>query len=245
MIDELKFSIYVMGFIFLGTTLGGWITKYISSNLKVNNLYINVFCGGLLIGLIGFDLLPETLQYLNPIGVYAGISLGVIFMEIIDRLVHKTKHRYKEEIESFILLFIALFIHSIPTGVALGMNLQKPILNHSFLIAAIVLHHIPEGVIMMASILHSKMKLKIFWFFCFILSFAVGLNTFWGIELKIQSVKFYTLLSGAAIGTLSYVSFYEILWKHSLALPLIKVVMTTLLGVILMKMFTIFMPMIH
>jgi zinc transporter, ZIP family len=166
-------------------------------------------------------------------------------MVFIDRLVHNTKHRFKGEIGSFLLLFIALFIHSIPTGVVLGVNLKEQGLNQSLLFAAILLHHIPEGVMMMAVILSSKINIKIFLFFCLILSLAVGINTFWGLELKNQSIKFHTLLTGIAIGTLSYVTFYEILWKHSLALPRIRVVITIMLGVILIKMFMVFIPIIH
>ncbi|AND42920.1 MAG: ZIP family metal transporter [Bacillota bacterium] len=243
--SDLAVIVNVFLIIFFGTLIGGGLTWLICHTLKLNSHYINIFCSGILIGLIGFELLPETLKHLDFIGVFAGISLGVFSMIAMEGLIHKTKNRFKRDSGMFLLLFTALFLHSIPTGLAFGMNVQQQVVNPSILLAAVFLHHIPEGVILMGTLIYTEMNLFIFGVFCFILSLAVSLNALGGLEWQSPSEKFTTILNGTAIGTLSYVTIYEVLWKHSFHLSKIKVLSITLLGALLIILFFILVPIGH
>ncbi|USK41568.1 ZIP family metal transporter (plasmid) [Cytobacillus firmus] len=243
--SDVEVIVIVFLIIFFGTLFGGGLTWFFCHILKLNSHYVNIFCSGILIGLIGFELLPETLKHLDYVGVFTGISLGVFFMIAMEGLIHKTNSRFNRDSGIFLLLFAALFLHSIPTGLALGMNVQQQVVNPSVLLAAVFLHHIPEGVILMGTLIYTEMKVFIFGVFCFILSLAVSLNALGGLEWQSPSVKFTTILNGTAIGTLSYVTFYEILWKQSLYLSKIKVLSITLLGALLIILFFILVPVGH
>jgi zinc transporter, ZIP family len=135
------------------------------------------------------------------------------------------------------LLFLALLFHSIPSGIALGIDFQGEHFQDSVLLGAILIHHIPEGMVMMVSVIYSKMKVSTFWIFCLVLSLAVGINTFLGIKLDIQSIKLRTIFMGIAVGTLGYVTIFELLWKGLKSHLTLKMFMAALLGIVFLRFY--------
>lgn len=245
MAEAFEASFYIMVFIFFGTLSGGFAVTLMSKMFHKNSFYLNVFCGGILAGLLGFDLIPELMSSYRPVGIMAGISLGIFFMLIMDRFLHNSKHTQIDHSETFMLLFLALLFHSIPAGIALGINFQDDHFQDSALLGAILMHHIPEGMVMMVSVMYFKMKLKTFWMFCFLLSLAVGLNTYIGITLDFESLKLRTMFMGVAIGTLGYVTIYEILWKGFKKHLTMKMIIAALLGTIFLRIYLALTPFNH
>jgi zinc transporter, ZIP family len=60
----------------------------------------------------------------------------------------------------------------------------------------------------------------------------IGLNIFMGLNMRWDSIKWNTVMMGMTIGTMGYVTFYELLWKKSKSLPKGKVAFVVLLGMI-------------
>lgn len=82
MAEAFEISFYIMVFIFLGTLAGGAAVTVFCKGLKKNVLYLNVFCGGILAGILGFDLVPELISNYQPVGIMAGISIGIFFYDV-------------------------------------------------------------------------------------------------------------------------------------------------------------------
>jgi zinc transporter, ZIP family len=237
MAEAIETSLYIFIFIFLGTVSGGAAVTLINKVFHKDTLYLNVFCGGILAGILGFDLVPELMSIYRPIGLMAGISLGIFFMLLMDRFIHNSSDNHIEHSETLMLLFLALLFHSIPSGLALGIDFQGEHFQDSVLLGAILIHHIPEGMVMMVSVIYSKMKVSTFWIFCLVLSLAVGINTFLGITLDIQSIKLRTIFMGIAVGTLGYVTIYELLWKGLKSHLTLKMFMAALLGIVFLRFY--------
>lgn len=237
MAEVIEASLYIFIFIFFGMVSGGVAVTIISKVFHKDTLYLNVFCGGILAGIVGFDLVPELMSHYRPLGIMAGISLGILFMLLMDRFLHNSSLTIFEHPETIMLLFLALLFHSIPSGIALGIDFQAGHLHESVLLGAILIHHIPEGMVMMVSVLYSNMKLKSFWIFCFVLSLAVGVNTFLGIILDFQSIKLRTMFMGIAVGTLGYVTFYELLWKGIKRHLALKMILAAILGFLIIRFY--------
>lgn len=237
MAEAIEASFYIFFFIFLGTVSGGLAVTIINKVFHKNTLFLNVFCGGILAGILGFDLVPELMSNYRPVGVMAGISLGIFFMLLMDRFLHNSVHTKIKHPETMMLLFLALLFHSIPSGIALGIDFQGGHFQESVLLGAILIHHIPEGMVMMVSISYSNMNLKFFWISCFVLSLAVGINTFLGITLDLQSIKLRTMFMGIAVGTLGYVTFYELLWKGIKRHLALKMILAAILGILFIRFY--------
>ncbi|WP_187118937.1 ZIP family metal transporter [Bacillus marasmi] len=233
-------------YIFVGIIVGGLAVVLLTKMMKQNYLLLIVFCGGILAGLLGFELIPDLIGKYQPVGIFIGITLGFMFMLLIDRYLHQhPKIVHIEHHETFTLLFLALFIHSIPTGFALGLNFTHHHFQDPSLFGAIILHHIPEGMVMMVSVLYSKMKLKSFLIFGSLLSLAVSLNIYFGITFDVNSIQLRTIIMGIAIGSLGYVTFFEILWKGLKNHLTLKMVMSACLGLIFIKLYFVFVSFGH
>lgn len=235
MTEAIEASLYIFIIIFLGTVFGGVVVTVIIKVFHKDTFYLNVFCGGILAGILGFDLIPEFMSHYRPVGILAGISLGIYFMLLMDRFLHNSSHTDIEHPETMMLLFLALLFHSIPAGIALGIEFNGEHFQNSVFLGAILIHHIPEGMVMMVSVIYSKMKLKTFYILCLVLSLAVGVTTFLGITLDFQSIKLRTMFMGIAVGTLGYVTFYELLWKGLKKHLSLKSIFAAILGLVFIR----------
>lgn len=156
--------------------------------------------------------------------------MGVLLIIIIDTMFHGRNNISKLDSRVYLFLFLALFLHSIPTGIALGFELQNE--GNSALLNAVIIHHIPEGIILMTSVMALEKNIFTFLFLASIISLSVGAAMLIGIKTNFDSLKLHTIFTGAAIGTIGYVTIYEILWKSLRKLPKYKVVLYVLLGTI-------------
>lgn len=232
MIEEIRLSSLVTLLIFGAMFLGGSSVRLMIHFLNKNSLYLQVLCGGMLTGMFAFDLLPEVFSHFQTIGILTGISIGIFIMITMEVFLHNKSYLHQGDQETLYLLFIALIIHSIPTGVTFGISLQQGQLINFGLLAAFILHHIPEGMILMSLIPITKMKNRLFTIFCSTLSIVIGLNILMGLNMRWDSLKWNTVMMGMTIGTMGYVTFYELLWKKSKNLPKGKVAFVVLLGMI-------------
>ncbi|MFP5109048.1 ZIP family metal transporter [Neobacillus sp. C211] len=212
--------------------LGGSSIRLMILFLNKNSLYLQILCGGLLTGMFAFELLPEVFSHFQTIGIFIMITMEIFL--------HNKSHLHQGNQETLYLLFIALIIHSITTGVTFGISLQQGQLINYGLLAAFILHHIPEGMIVMSLIPITKMKNRFFTIFCSTLSIVIGMNIFMGLNMRLDSIKRNTVRMGMTIGTMGYVTFYELLWKKSKNLPKGKVAFCVVLGMVGIHIFYVF-----
>lgn len=242
MLEELKISAMIVFCIFVGMFLGGTSVRILSLFIKKNAIYLQILCGGLLMGLFAFELLPEAFNHFQMIGIFTGISLGILLMLSMEVFLHKHSQIHNVSQDTLFLLMIALIVHSIPTGIIFGISIQGGKLINEGLLAAFILHHVPEGMIIMSLIPKFKKNNSLFAIMCCILSCVIGLNILIGINMSFQSIKWNTIMMGMTIGTLGYVTIYELLWKKSKNLPKGKVALVVLLGMAGIHYFLRFLP---
>jgi zinc transporter, ZIP family len=237
MVEEIKLSSFVALLIFGGLFLGGSSIQFMFLLFKRNTMYLQILCGGLLLGLFALELLPEIFSQYQIIGIFTGSAIGILIMFLLEVFLHHNSNHHSSHQNTMYLLLIALIIHNIPTGISFGMSLKSGELINYGLLMAFILHNVPEGMIIMASIPLIKEKNKLFSIFCFTLSIVIGLNIFMGLNMRIDSIKWNTIMMGVTIGTMGYVTLYELIWKKSKNLPKGKVALIVVVGMIIMHYF--------
>lgn len=229
-------SLIIIAIMFIGMFTGGSLLRLMGFFLKAKGDYLQIFCGGLLAGLLAFDLLPEAIHHYHLIGIFSGISMGLLIMMGIEFFFHQSHLPHVQNEETVVLLLVAFFIHSIPTGVSLGISLQTGTLSNSLLMA-ILIHHIPEGLILMTAVLNKKRAFAVFILLISLVAILMGVNAYMGLTMQIESPKWNTIFLGMALGTLGYVTFYELIWKQSKLLSKGKLLFFVLLGLLVMNIF--------
>lgn len=142
----LKTTLLGLFFGTFGTTIGGIIGVTFKSTSNRFLSFILEFAAGLMMAIICFDLIPESLELTNIAITLIGIILGIFIMFICDNTIKKMNFRSKSSLlKTGIIVGIGLALHNFPEGLAIGSGFGASLKLGYSLAIAILLHDIPEG----------------------------------------------------------------------------------------------------
>lgn len=132
-----------------GTTLGGIIGVCLKTTSNKFLSFILSFASGLMLSIVCFDLIPESMVLTSILNTIVGVILGVICMMICDILVNKkfsinNSNTKNNLLKTGIIVSIGLALHNFPEGLAIGSGFEASITLGYSLALAICLHDIPE-----------------------------------------------------------------------------------------------------
>ena len=131
-----------------GTTLGGILGSLfnIKSNRKLS--FILEFAAGLMLAIICFELIPESLAISDISSSLIGILVGVAAMIVCDgKIKSMTKSKGGKQgdlLRTGIVVGIGLAVHNLPEGLAIGSGFDASTKLGFSLAIAILIHDIPE-----------------------------------------------------------------------------------------------------
>ena len=148
-----------------GTTLGGIIGVCLSGT---SNKFLSIvlsFASGLMLSIVCFDLIPESMELTSILNTVVGVICGVICMMTCDVLVNKkfsisNSDAKKNLLKTGIIVSIGLALHNFPEGLAIGSGFEASIALGYSLALAICLHDIPEGIAMGVPMKSGGMKVS-------------------------------------------------------------------------------------
>lgn len=217
----------------MGLGIGGLLSSSINRFFPKKLPYVYVICGGILIGIITFDLIPHTLIDFEFRGVLLGTLTGYIIMLLIGHFFHHEDGINVSE-RTLGFLVAAIFFHHIIMGFSYGaVTLFN---SHSFL-TAMILHQIPEGIAIMTTLLVTRIKGVTFLYIITILSVVLGVSAFLGETIKGSARTVDTLLTGTTIGTLLFVTLNEIIGKSKKQFGWIPLLLMVTFGAIMIKVY--------
>lgn len=205
----LRISLLGLFFGTIGTTIGGIIGIISKRNSNRFLSFILAFASGLMLAVVCFDLIPESLEISSLTIVIVGIILGIIVMTICDILVDK-KFNNSNSIKSSLLrtgivVSIGLALHNIPEGLAIGSGFDASNKLGISLAIAICLHDIPEGISMAIPMKNGGMsKMKVM-FYVIMSGIATGIGAWIGAIIGTISVKVIAICLSFAAGAMLYI----------------------------------------
>lgn len=202
----------IVFFTFIGLIVGEAIGIAFNNLLNRNMHLLLSFCGGTLVGLLFFELIPESLQNYTFQSLILGLVFGLLLIKLIDETLHNRLHSKKyNSLQSFMIMVFAISIHNLPLGVAYGLSINSSI-NSTFLLVAI-LHHIPEGLALAITFLKGKYSKYILLIISFCIASTLGIGALIGIYNGGISDKMEGLITGVTIGSILFVACHELIWK--------------------------------
>lgn len=156
-----------------GTGLGGMVSAAVGKRSADTMCWMLSFAAGVMISIVCFGLIPESVVLTSPLISVLGLVLGVIVIMLLNRLVDfitetgKKVHETHEELyhegriihektallRSGTLMLIAIALHNIPEGLAIGAGGSHDIQLGILLAVMIALHNIPEGMAIAAPLI--------------------------------------------------------------------------------------------
>lgn len=233
--DRLWLPIIVTFFSFGGLLLGGIVGLATKRIVEEQTFRLYALCGGILLGLLLFEIIPETFSSHEIIGPILGSTIGILMMRLIDHychqfMIHKNDH---QTWQTFLILSFAIFIHNLPSGFALGTAFTTHHESTLSFLLAIIIHHVPEGLALIIAFLFTQHKYIPFILIILFLSIILGLSTAFGMIINSKTIHLPSLIMGSAIGSLGYVTIHEILWKAKQNLSLLSFLSWTVVGCLL------------
>lgn len=151
----LKTTLIGLFFGTFGTTIGGIIGVSIKNTSNKFLSFILSFASGLMLSIVCFDLIPESMGITNISNTVIGVILGVACMIGCDILVQKKFNNVGNDslvvpkqnnnlLKTGIIVSIGLALHNLPEGLAIGSSFEASIKLGYSLALAICLHDIPE-----------------------------------------------------------------------------------------------------
>lgn len=174
-----------------GTTIGGIIGVSIKNTSNKFLSFILSFASGLMLSIVCFDLIPESMAITNISNTVIGVVLGVVCMIVCDILVQNkfnsvgknalivSKHN-NNLLKTGIVVSIGLALHNLPEGLAIGSSFEASIKLGYSLSLAICLHDIPEGISMGVPMKNGGMKKSKVIFYIIMSGLTTGVGAFWG-----------------------------------------------------------------
>lgn len=186
------------------------------------------FIGGLMIAIVCFDLIPESIETSNIYIAAIGITLGLILSVLLDGKFESndlqiSNSKGNKFLKSGIFMAIAVGIHHAPMGFALGSLLTANPIKGIRLAIAIILHGMPEGLALGIFFNESKIKLFPLILISILISIPMGLGSILGGIISEISPNIISLSLAFTGGMILYIIYSETLpyaretWKGRLS----------------------------
>ena len=204
----------------LGTTLGGIIGTLVNKkSQKVMSLLL-AFAAGVMLALVFFDLMPESIVLSNVYLTIAAVMLGMfcvlLLNDIIDSGLKKHNRLFvKEKDDRYILMrtgfmmAAAIAIHNFPEGLAIGVG---EVINKGLTMTILIaMHDVPEGIAMAVPLRLGGCSRKKTILFCTLSGIPTVLGAVLGYYIGSISPYIIGTCIAAAGGAMLYVTFFEML----------------------------------
>ncbi|WP_210467839.1 ZIP family metal transporter [Sporosarcina sp. 6E9] len=208
--------VWFVGFIatFFGVVIGGGLSYFING-FKRSMGTIYAVCAGLILGLMSFGIAPEAIEMGNWIVLSIGFIVGVLLFRFVHAMLEIHLHK-RPDLKSGFLLTIIISFHNLPIGVILGTS-EESALSTS-LLQTLILHNIPEGMVLFTLLFIAGFRLLPLLFLSFIVAAPVAVGAIIGEMIGTQNTHLWSFLMSLTVGTIYMVTMKEILpesVKHS------------------------------
>ena len=168
-----------------GTTLGGIIGVSLKSTSNKFLSFILSFASGLMLSVVCFDLIPESMELTSISNAVIGVITGVICMMMCDYIINRKinvsgSNSNSDLLKTGIIVSIGLALHNFPEGLAIGSGFEASITLGYSLTLAICMHDVPEGIAMGVPMKSGGMKVSKVIFYVIISGVTTGIGAFFG-----------------------------------------------------------------
>ncbi len=195
----------------LSFLLGYLITKFVKNEKRLVIFAVG-FSFTVILGLILFDLLPESFELMKSKYALVGFILsGILVLKILDVFVpdHSHTSNHDNHMEHIGLISaIALILHNIIEGTAIYSNALSNVKIGLMMALAVSFHNIPLGI-QVSSLVKNK-KEKLILLSSLVLSSIVGIALINLFNVTISDNVLGVLMS-ITLGMLIYIAFFELL----------------------------------
>ncbi|WP_053954747.1 ZIP family metal transporter [Inediibacterium massiliense] len=194
----------------VGTGMGGFFAFLMKKPTHTFLSFVLGLSSGLMLSIVCFDLIPESIDlgniWMSIIGILAGVGIIILFEGLI-------KGEKENIVKTGILVGIGVAVHNFPEGLAIGSAFVATQKLGIGLAIVIAIHNMPEGISMAAPMRVGGIhRVKAFLYTLFV-GIPMGIGAFVGAYLGEISQSFIGFCLSFAGGTMLYITCDELIPK--------------------------------
>jgi len=189
---------------FIGIFIGSLLSIYTYNKSRRFFGFVLGFTGGIIVSIVCFDLLPEAFLLGGILLGVLGVILGVFTIIIFEQFENKKN-------ENIFLYSLAIALDKFPEGIALGSMLLISFSAGIKLAICILIHCIPEGLILMIPIKKNKASNIKILFYSIIIPVPIILGSLLGCIVTEISKSFVAICLGFSAGIMIYLTTKEVI----------------------------------
>jgi len=198
-----------------GTGLGGLVSsvfRCVSS--RVFSVILG-FSAGVMLAVVGFDLMPEAIDAGGLEFAILGIVAGVFLISMLDRLPHThflaTDRESSRFIKAGVIVGLGIAMHNLPEGLAIGAGYYSDEALGIGLGLVIAVHNFPEGMAMACPMILGGMRPSRVIAATALAGLPMGIGALLGAILGAMSPAWLSISLGFAAGAMLFVTCDELI----------------------------------
>lgn len=165
----------------VGTMLGACLGLIVKKPSKTFLSTVMGFAGGLMLSIVVFDLIPESIEKWNFPETIIFCIIGMLVVMLLDSFIQVDDVKINEGVKVATLTAIGLMLHNLPEGIIMGFGFLGGKSLGIKLSLIIALHDVPEGMAVSAPLMVSNVKVSKIIFYAFITAIPTAFGVWIGI----------------------------------------------------------------
>jgi ZIP family zinc transporter len=217
----------------IGTMIGASIGVFLKRPSKRLLGGMLGFAGGLMLSIVVFDLIPESIESWSFPGTIIFAMVGILIVMTIDNLIPAKKNEMSSHYKVAFLTALGLMLHNFPEGIIMGCGFMAGKTLGLKMSIIIAVHDIPEGMAVSAPLMVSRVKVSKILLYVFITALPTALGAWIGIFAGRVSQSVLGACLASASGIMLYVVCGELLPESNKVWEGITSTLGVLLGVLM------------
>ncbi len=232
----------IVGSVFsmLGTMIGSGIGVVLSKPSKNTLAFINGIASGIMISITLFDLIPESIEKIKLNFCLFYILIGFALMFLLNILYKECGKNKNHLFKVAFFTSLGLMLHNLPEGIIMGIGFLKSNSMGMKMSVLIFLHDIPEGLAVASSLVAINKSTRKVLLYSLVTALPTLVGVVIGLKFRGITNNIIGLFLALVAGIMLYVVFFEML-KESIELSNSKNVIFSVLTGILLGLVIIFM----
>lgn len=215
----------------IGTMLGASIGIIFKRPSKKLLGAILGFAAGLMLSIVVFDLIPESIEKWSFSGTIIFAIIGILIVMTVDNII-PVKDELGSHYKVAFLTALGLMLHNFPEGIIMGCGFMAGKTLGLKMSLIIAVHDIPEGMAVSAPLMVSRVKVTKILFYVFITALPTALGAWLGIFVGSISKDVLGACLALASGIMLYVVCGELLPESSRVWHGLTTTIGVLLGIL-------------
>lgn len=207
----IKNVIYASLFSLIGTMIGSILGVLIARPSKKMIANMNGFAAGIMLEVVFIELVPSSFERIGQDVFLIYMGIGIFFMYLLSKLYEEISVDKDAFLKTAVLTATGIMLHNLPEGIIMGIGFLHSTGLGVTMSFVIAVHDLPEGLVVATSLSASKLNTYKILFYSFITSVPTVLGCFIGIEMYWISPILIGIFLSIVSGVMLYITLFQLI----------------------------------